>query len=189
MANRVFLQKEKQKYRGIAYGVHGYCTHQREDEERASQEYNIELLDVGYFVGETFAAMPLSSPAEAAAKIEYNLRIAELERRVAILESANNELRAEVHRLQNSPERQESSGADDPKLADVVALTEQMFGTPEINVMCDPEDPSISFVVFTVKCRGEAKDIVARRIEWHDRVDAIPSGTSGRFRLSIVPLR
>lgn len=124
----------------------------------------------------------------AAAKIEQNVHVAELERRIATLERDNRELRCEIQRIQAHSARQQSE-LDDPRLSDVVAVTEQMFGTPEINVLCDPEDPDISFVVFTVKCGGEVKDIVARRIEWHDRVGAIPPGRSGRFRLSIVPLR
>ncbi len=75
----------------------------------------------------------------------------------------------------------------DPRLSDVVAITEEMFGTPEVGILCDPEDPEVTFVVFTVKCTGQSTELVEKRIEWHEKVDSIPPGSSGRFRLSILP--
>ena len=193
MTNRLFSQAEEQKHREIPYrthGVWGYCARRHEEEVNESaqeQYYGVLRLNVARVLTESITT--IVTPSEAAAKIERNLRIAELERRIAALEQANRELRAEVRRIHDGPAARQQIDSEDPRLSDVVAMTEEMFGTPEINVLCDPEDPETQFVVFTVRCSGEAKDIVTRRIEWHDRVDAIPPGRSGRFRLSIVPLR
>lgn len=108
-----------------------------------------------------------------------------LERRVAELECATREIQSELRHLRNS--RPCQSADTDPRLLTVIAVTEEMFGTPEITVMCDPEDTDTTFVVFTVRAKGENPGLIDKRIEWHERINAIPPGCSGHFRLSIVP--
>jgi len=76
-----------------------------------------------------------------------------------------------------------------PRLSEVVRITQEMFQMlPTVEFVQDPEDHTHTFVVFTVRARGSALDIVRQRIEWHDRVDEVPPGASGILRLSIVPI-
>lgn len=150
--------------------------------EGDSKEFEHALYDVVY---ET------SSPQEAAARIDQNLRIGELERSVLTLQRQVRALEQQLSALsgEHQPQSLSTAVTADPRLSDVVVITEEMFGTPEINVLFDPEDAGTPIVVLTVKCGGNAKELVDKRIEWHDRVNAIPPGSSGRLRLSIVPLR
>ncbi len=107
------------------------------------------------------------------------------------------ELERTVHLLQNQmavllAERRAGCLAvpysDDPRLAEVVAITEEMFGNrPLISLINDPEHPDVSFLVLTVRSQGDVKQIVDKRLEWHEKIDRIPPGNSGSFRLTILP--
>ena len=77
---------------------------------------------------------------------------------------------------------------DAAALAHVIAITEEIFAAkPSIETMVDPDDPDETpFLVFTVECRGENKDLIQRHIQWHQRLDELNSDLS--LRLSIIPL-
>jgi hypothetical protein len=99
--------------------------------------------------------------------------------------------RGESPCLDSGSTSQDGAGAamNDPKIADIIDVTQQMFPTkpPRIELMRDPEDPESPFVIITVAFQGNAKELVERRIEWHNRIESLPSGSSGAIRLSIVP--
>jgi hypothetical protein len=77
---------------------------------------------------------------------------------------------------------------DDAKLADVFAITEEIFGSkPIVDKMVDPEDPHESpFLVFRVEVRGQHEELIQRHIEWGRRLDSINAGL--QYRLSIIPV-
>jgi hypothetical protein len=101
-----------------------------------------------------------------------------LTRRFKILETQSETKLAEL---------QHNFVGSDPKLTEVLELTEKMFpGKPDVSVKRDPEDPENHFIVFTVEFSGTPKDSVQRRLEWHERVGKIPPGSSGSYRLSII---
>src|SRR5690348_887012 len=90
---------------------------------------------------------------EASLKDEQTPNFVDLERRIGELEHAARELKSELWHLRDSSESHSpDTGAH---FSDVVAITEAMFGTPEVNVMCDPEDAGTTFIVFTVRAAGE----------------------------------
>ncbi len=135
-------------------------------EQRSAPPYQIVLVT--------------QSPQEAAARIQNNLRIAELERDVYQLKSQLRMLISERPALKNTRE-------SDPCLADVIELTERMFGAPEVTVSHDPEFPENAFVVFNVIASGSPKEIVDKRMAWHEKVGDVQPRYSGRIRLSIIP--
>lgn len=128
------------------------------------------------------------TPENGSGTAQHEQRMMHIERRISGLEESLRELREELRYLRDS-RRDNIPTAAEPRFCDLVAITEQMFGTPEVTVLRDPEDPDVDFIVFTVKCAGEPDEIVEKRIEWHNRIDRIPSGSSGRFRLSVSPTR
>jgi len=74
------------------------------------------------------------------------------------------------------------------QLRDVLTITGEMFSCePELERMFDSEDAEHPFVVLTVKARGEAKELVERSLEWHERVSRAVSGNFGLLRLSLIP--
>lgn len=75
----------------------------------------------------------------------------------------------------------------EPCVAEVIELTEAMFGTVEIAVESEADEIDESVVVLTVRPVGEASELVRNRIEWHKKIRQIKPGNSGSFRLSIVP--
>ena len=82
----------------------------------------------------------------------------------------------------------EHSAELDPNIADVVAVTQEIFDcTPALEVMRDSEDPDYSFVVLTVDCQGEPSELLEKRLAWHSRIRSIPAGDFGNLRLSIIP--
>ena len=75
-----------------------------------------------------------------------------------------------------------------PIVAEVMAVAESMFACrPEVELAHDPEDPAHTFVVVTVHAAGELSSLVAKRLEWHERVERIAPQSAGLFRLSIIP--
>jgi hypothetical protein len=92
-----------------------------------------------------------------------------------------------LKRAKDDPTFKTTQPDADPSLADVVKITQDMFGTPEVTVEHDPEDPEVQFVVFTVFPSGFPAGLVQKRVDWHERVNAIPPRHSGAYRLSIVP--
>jgi hypothetical protein len=77
---------------------------------------------------------------------------------------------------------------DDAQLAEVVRITEEVFGlTPEVETMKDPEDPDETpFLVFAVQARGTTRELLDLHYLWHDRIDSLNGDLS--LRLSIIPV-
>ena len=83
----------------------------------------------------------------------------------------------------------ERSADLDPNIAEVVAITQDLFDcAPVFEVMRDPEAPEHRFVVVTVEHQGEPEESLEKRLEWHRRVRSVSPGHFGNLRLLIVPL-
>jgi hypothetical protein len=77
------------------------------------------------------------------------------------------------------------AGADS-KVAEVLKLTQEMFGgRAMVEHQHDPDFPESVFIVFNIAYAAEPPEIVARHIEWHERVDKLVPGNS--FRLCPLP--
>ena len=67
-------------------------------------------------------------------------------------------------------------------------LTYEMFpGELFIEYEADPDDPSDKFLVFNVRAKGSAAELVDCRCAWHDRVLQLAGEDGLQFRLSIDP--
>jgi len=87
----------------------------------------------------------------------------------------------------SSPNEVQADGVS-PIVAKVMAVAESMFACrPEVEVAHDPEDPDHTFVVITVHAAGELSSLIAKRLEWHERIERIAPQSAGLFRLSIIP--
>jgi hypothetical protein len=110
--------------------------------------------------------------------LRTNIKIAQLEMRIA-----------ELERIVR-PSAAGPNESAEPKLAEVLEVTQKMFsGQPTIELACDPEEPDSKFVVITVTSKGNAREIVEQRLEWHERVARLEAGNSGQLRLSVIPSR
>jgi hypothetical protein len=70
----------------------------------------------------------------------------------------------------------------------LMQVTQDLFPGPvNVKLMCDPEVPSDSFVVFKVESKGEPKEIVDKQLEWHQRIRVILADPHEELRLSIIP--
>lgn len=125
--------------------------------------------------------LPLS-PLEAKDRIEHNLRIAALEREVR-------ELKERVQKLETEKAAARPNATDrfDPGIAEVVAITSELFGTAQVDIDRDPEEPDSVFVVFSVKSKGDISELVEKRITWHEKIRNTQHLYSGMLRLSIAP--
>jgi hypothetical protein len=118
-------------------------------------------------------------------------RIGVLEREVRTLRKQLRQIRHELNRLGGKGEAAIAGQVreHDPCLRDVVRITQELFpGEVGIEILSDPEAADRSLVVFNVSARGSARDIVNKRVEWHQRVAKLRPGSSGALRLSIVPV-
>lgn len=121
-----------------------------------------------------------SSPSATAEIVRQKVRLASMEFE---LES----LRSRVKKLESTASIRESS-VGDPKIADVVLITQEMFGgIPTIEIVSDPEDFENPSVVITVRSSEDASGVIRKHLEWHDRIVKVRPGNSGRIRLSVVP--
>lgn len=78
--------------------------------------------------------------------------------------------------------------AQPQSLPRVIQLTEQWFpGRVSIEVFSDPESPSETFFVLNVEARDNAKGLIERQCQWHERVAALAIAEAGSYRLSIDP--
>jgi hypothetical protein len=78
---------------------------------------------------------------------------------------------------------------DDTLLQRALAMAAEMFScVPEVETMHDPDDPRHSFIVVTVWWNGTPPEVVAKSLEWHERV-AIISPSLEALRLTIYPAR
>jgi hypothetical protein len=60
-------------------------------------------------------------------------------------------------------------------------------GGVSVEVLNDPESPCETFIVLNVEAHGEAKELIARQCQWHERVAASARSEAGSYRLSIDP--
>lgn len=136
-------------------------------------EQKTEKLRPPAITGRTFP------PMELADKIRDRFRITELERKVTELMAAMAELKA--------PRAQPTKTAD-PAIADVLAITSEMFpGKVEIELEHDLADPDEVMVVLNVSSDDDVESVIDKQIEWHRRVDALESRHSGQLRLNVSP--
>jgi hypothetical protein len=78
---------------------------------------------------------------------------------------------------------------DDALLQRAVTIAAEMFScVPEVETMHDPDDERHSFVVVTVWWNGTPQEVVAKSLEWHERV-AVVSPSLEALRLTIYPPR
>jgi hypothetical protein len=129
-------------------------------------------------------------PREAAQVLRSNFRIGQLERQMRIAMNEIVELKEAIaaNVARNANIVAASNDANDPRLLDVIGVTNDLFSTnPTVEIEDDPENPGNPMVVFMVSANGSPKELVNLRVQWHKRVYAISSGSSGRFRLAIYP--
>jgi hypothetical protein len=90
--------------------------------------------------------------------------------------------------MTNGPGPAAASVADDVTIAEVVRVTEEIFGVvPTMEMMIDPEDPAETpFLVFTVQGRGSNEELIQRHILWGERLRPLNMDLS--LRLSIIPI-
>ena len=73
----------------------------------------------------------------------------------------NNPTTPDIHRLKDK----------------IVRITQEFFpGEVSIEIMNDSEYPDDSFHVVEVEATGEIRDIVARRVKWHQRIGELSPG-------------
>jgi hypothetical protein len=69
--------------------------------------------------------------------------------------------------------------------AEVVEITQEFFPGPfEVRQESDPEAPITPFVILMVHAKGDPKEIVERRLNWHRRVAGVLPDAD--FRLFIT---
>lgn len=121
-----------------------------------------------------------ATPEVTGELVRQSLRIASLELEVA-------ELRARLDR--NSSHAPEARPyRQDPRLLDLCSLTQELFGCiPSFESAVDPDEPDFPFVVVTVDWSGDPRELIQRRIQWHERVRGLAAGDSGKLRLSVMP--
>jgi hypothetical protein len=113
-----------------------------------------------------------------------------LSQRLTTVEQQIHDLQAAVPALQERRNgiRGERLSLDDPAVEIARRIAAEMFGGGvEAAVECDPENPDDEFVAFDVSWRGELKELVRLRHEWHERADRATDGRSNGFRLTIHP--
>ncbi|MBX9788754.1 MAG: hypothetical protein K2Y37_07540 [Pirellulales bacterium] len=121
-----------------------------------------------------------ATPEQASELVRQSLRIASLELEVA-------ELRARLDRGAVNPD-EASSIQQDPRILDLCSVTQELFGcVPKFEATFDPEEPDCPFVVVTVDWSGDAREIIERQIQWHERIRGLMAGSSGKLRLSVMP--
>ena len=61
--------------------------------------------------------------------------------------------------------------AVNPIISEIVRMSRELFPGPvSVEVMSDPEAPGESWTVLNVEAKGDPKDIVKSRCEWHERL-------------------
>ena len=117
-----------------------------------------------------------TAEGSAADYIDLRNAVMTLEHRIAPLESrlSNDGRRAvtvpDIHRLE----------------ADIVRITQEIFpGNVSIGFLHDPETPEESFPVVEAEATGEIREIVTRRMAWHQRIRNLAPGLSLPISLAI----
>ena len=82
-----------------------------------------------------------------------------------------------------------SSLLRDPYIPEVTKLCKDAFGNnATVELMFDPEDPSETWLCFTVTANGGHADILEREFVWHENVERLTGDRTGRYRLSVYPV-
>ncbi|MFM9963755.1 MAG: hypothetical protein ACKV2Q_21305 [Planctomycetaceae bacterium] len=78
--------------------------------------------------------------------------------------------------------------AFDPLLSEIVRMSREFFpGSITVEVMSDPDAPSVSWTVLNVESDGADRAIIQTQCEWHERLaQQFPNAVS-TVRLSIEP--
>jgi hypothetical protein len=127
-----------------------------------------------------------TSPAEAVAQLRDRFRLSQLERKYSELARELSAMKASLSELKASP--QQPTKQADPAIADVLAITREMFpGKVEIELEHDRADPDDVMVVLNVRSEGDVESVIDQQIEWHRRVDALEPRHSGQLRLNVSP--
>ena len=109
--------------------------------------------------------------------------VEDLEKRLSNLEEQVRILSPSLSSHFTEPDRSNSV------LFDVLAVTESLFPcAPTLEMMTDPAEPQIRFVVINVEGRGDLNELLEKQIEWHRRLDALNIDYSGQFRLCVAPI-
>jgi hypothetical protein len=114
-----------------------------------------------------------------------------MSQRLTAVEQQVSDLQLAVSRLK---ERRNGNASvrlslDDPAVEIARRIAAEMFGGEvDVALECDPENPDDEFVAFDVRWRGEPRELVRMRHEWHDRSDRATGDRSREFRLSIHPV-
>lgn len=128
-----------------------------------------------------------TSPAEAVAQLRDRFRLSELEHKYSDLALELSVVKASLSELKTS--RPQPTKLADPAIADVLAITSEMFpGKVDIELEHDPSDPDDIMVVLNVASAGDVEAVIDREIEWHRRVDALEPRCSGQLRIIVSPI-
>lgn len=74
------------------------------------------------------------------------------------------------------------------QLMQINSFTADLFGaSPDYEIVIDPSEPEFSFVVATIHWTGDARELIQRRLAWHDRARCLLPDLAARLRLSIMP--
>jgi hypothetical protein len=71
-------------------------------------------------------------------------------------------------------------------LAEIIGITNEMFGEVRIKQSFDPEFPADKYLVFIVYASGTAKELLALEMQWIENVCRVGKNLES-FRLSIRP--
>jgi hypothetical protein len=70
----------------------------------------------------------------------------------------------------------------------VSVIAQEVYGcAPEMETMCDPEDPAIEFIVVTVNCPSGPAELLEKRLAWHRQIRQVSSELAKDIRLSVIP--
>lgn len=109
--------------------------------------------------------------------VDLATEVKELQTRVAVLETEIANLRGRSTTPLATPEELE-----------IVAATAQEVFSSEVSLqeMSDPEEPEWPWIVVCVKAGDlSGKELIQRRLNWHERIEKLLPGKFGRFRLSL----
>ena len=75
------------------------------------------------------------------------------------------------------------------EFAAVIDLTRELFsGDVRIEADPDPEIAGLINIFLFATTTGDAATVIARQLEWHQRLDDLPAGRDRRLRLCVEPI-
>ena len=155
--------------------INRIAEHFEKDQDTASFTPSSERS--GEYPSITINVYATRSPSEAAENLKLRLRIAELERKVAHLETQQ--------RLDAECNEHASSVLED-RINSIKKYTESYFQS-DVNVVerQDPEIESEKYYLFEVKYCGDIEDALELESEWHKRIVSLSLELCRIFRISI----